>query len=351
MANNEVKAQKYLGKEVIALKDGTYIGKVHSIVINAEAKEITGITIKLKGLLSGKMFIPLYSIQGFGTHSITIKEDFQPENSKVAEDKEIMEMPVITNSGTLLGKINDFAFDVETGGITQYILSEGVVKDTFQGRAILNASDVFRIGKDVIIVNSDLDQLNIMDYNEEEPYDSNFTDEYIVDGQWDMDQSNYEENDDPEKSWEQAVKDVKQVSENWKAVLKEQGSKLGAEAREIKNNSQQKLEVFLNEAQKKAQEQLEKLNQVKDVWEEKLNNIKAKPQEELGEQVLMEIKGKTIGKPLCDEEGEVFILPGQIIDDELIKKAVQKGKLHDLFILIATKDVEDEMERVDKAEA
>ena len=95
---------------------------------------------------------------------------------------------------------------------------------------------------------------------------------------------------------------------------------------------------------------MEKLNQVKEVWEEKLNNIKSKPQEELGEQVLMEIKGKTIGKPLCDDQGEVIILPGQVNDDKLIKKAIENGKLHELFILIATKDVEDEIEKVDIVE-
>jgi len=347
MINNEVKAQKYLGKEVITLKDGTYLGKVHSIVINAEEKRIIGITIKLKGLLSGKMFIPLDSIQGFGTHGITIKEEFEPGNSKVVEEKEILDMPVITTNGTLLGKIYDFGFDVETGQITQYILTEGLVKDTYRGKALIEASDVFRIGKDVVIVNSELEQLDMMDYYEEEP------DETEINPQWEIQEDkelSQEDHDDPEKYWEQTLSDAKKIAETWKATLKEQGSKLGAEAKEIKNTSQQMLETFLDDAQKKIQEQLEKLNQVKEVWEEKLNNIKSKPQEELGEQVLMEIKGKTIGKPLCDDQGEVIILPGQVIDDKLIKKAIENGKLHELFILIATKDVEDEIEKVDIVE-
>ena len=102
------------------------------------------------------MFIPLDSIQGFGTHGITIKEEFEPGNSKVVEEKEILDMPVITTNGTLLGKIYDFGFDVETGQITQYILTEGLVKDTYRGKALIEASDVFRIGKDVVIVNMNL---------------------------------------------------------------------------------------------------------------------------------------------------------------------------------------------------
>ena len=39
----------------------------------------------------------------------------------------------------------------------------------------------------------------------------------------------------------------------------------------------------------------------------------------------------------------MIILPGQVIDDDN-KKAIKHGKLQELFILIATKDVEDEIE-------
>ena len=48
-------------------------------MINAEEKKINGITIKLKGLLSGKMFIPLDSIQGLAPMVLLLKKNSNQE--------------------------------------------------------------------------------------------------------------------------------------------------------------------------------------------------------------------------------------------------------------------------------
>jgi len=347
MNEDGVRVQKLLGKEVIALKDGSFIGKIQSIVVNSNEKKVIGIYVKLKGLLSGRNFVPFSGIQAFGTHTVTTKENLESEAvEKGVEEKEIINMPVITIGGTMLGKVDDFTFDMKSGLIKEYILSGGLVQDTLRGKALLKGEDVSRIGKDVIVVLNEIDETALEELDEYEDIKEGVVDtfneakenvqEIFEESKKKVEEGINASKEAAESAWQQSLNKAKNVSEEWTNKIKEQADKVGDEAKGL-----------WSDAQSTAHKQLEKLNQVKEKWQDKITNIRGKKQDELGENILKEIKGRTISKSLVDNAGEIIIEPGQVIDDDIIKKALEKGKIHDLFILAAAKDVEDEIEKVD----
>ncbi|KJS21942.1 MAG: hypothetical protein VR72_07535 [Clostridiaceae bacterium BRH_c20a] len=356
MGNNLINAQGLLGKEVVALKDGSYLGKVQSIGIDPGEKKVIGVFIKLKGILSGKIFVPFSGIQAFGDHGITLKEDFDTENTaKGMEEKEILEMPVITINGTMLGKVDSFAFDKSNGAITEYILTEGLVRDTLKGKGLLRGESVSRIGKDVIIVAKEVDASNLeqveMDYIDSEDdlgpevvrlnVETEDTlrefKEEIKDTQESIEQNIEAGKSAAERGWQQTLQKVKKITEEWTEVIKQQADRVGGEAKEL-----------WSDAQAATHKQLEKINQVKEKWQDKLASIQHKKQDEFSEQLMDEIKDKTVNSPLYDDGGNPIILPGQIINNVIVKKAMEKGKLHQLFVLAATRDVEDQIEKIEK---
>lgn len=349
MQENTVRVQSILGKEVITLKDGSFIGKIQAVATNPEEKKVVGVYVKLKGILSGKNFVPFSNIQAFGSHSVTLKEDYEPEtSSKAPEEKDIIGMPIITIDGTLLGKVDDYTFDAESGVIKEYILSEGLVQDTLRGKGVLNNDKVSRIGKDVIVALADVDESGLEeldplyeDFSEEEVNEL----EELADDAVEKIEEEKEEiqevidtsQEEADKAWQQSIKKAKDVSEKWTNKVKEQAEKVGEEAKEL-----------WSEAQSTVMKQLEKLNHVREKWQEKLTKLGNTRQDELGEQLLNEIKGKTISKPLVDDLDNIIVEPGQIIDNEVITKAMEAGKLHDLFKLAAAKDVEDRIIEIEK---
>lgn len=350
MDNGNVGVFSVLGKEGVSLKDGEYLGKIQLVTVNREEKKVTGVYIKQKGILSGRLFIPFSGVEYFGQHTVTIKENYGQENHPGdIEEKDILEMPVITVTGTLLGKVESFTFERSTGRITQYILSGGILEDALRGKGLLKGDEVARIGKDVIITVAGVDENNLAevegevefeDWNTaeedlataqgEEPGDEEVQDQEI--------QDNLAENfaaarNSAEKSWQQVVQQSKKLTEEWANVLKDQADKLSGEAKELLTVSNKKLE---------------KLNQVKDKWQSKLNIIQNKKEDELSVQLLEEIKNKTVSKTLYDADNQPIILPGEVITQQVLQKAIEKGKLHELFLLTAAKDVEDQLEKVEK---
>lgn len=346
MENNTVNIKHLLGKEVVALKDGSYYGKVQSVGINIEERKVTGLFIKLKGIFSGKIFIPFAGIQSFGEHGITLREDYEMDNmQKAVEEKEIFGMPVITFDGTLLGNVDSFAFDKMDGKITEYILTEGLVRDTLHGKALLRATCVARIGKDVIIAAKEVDCGDLEQIgNDGEMIDNfagTFPEPYSIETEAEFEEDIKDSKVDAgkisaEKAWQQTLQQAKLITEELAEKIKSQAEKVGDEAKD-----------FWIEAQNITQNQLEKFNQIKEEWQEKLTLIQQRKQDEFGQHLLDEIKDKTVSSPLYDDEGEPIILPGQVINNVVVKKAMEKGKLHQLFIITATKEVKDQIDKIE----
>ncbi|HBT20689.1 MAG TPA: hypothetical protein DEA47_04945 [Peptococcaceae bacterium] len=79
-----------------------------------------------------------------------------PPISKLMKKKvPLMGGKVISESGTLLGIVEEFTFDTETGEIKSIEVSGKFIESLFKGKMSIPASSVITIGTDAIIVSTD----------------------------------------------------------------------------------------------------------------------------------------------------------------------------------------------------
>lgn len=106
-----------------------------------------------KGLLGSKNVLALENIKAFGSHTITLTN---LSGVQAAEGVNILNMPVVTIDGTVLGKIIDFAFDPANGQIEEYVLSGGLLKNQPVDKGVLRGEQISAIGRDVVIAKENI---------------------------------------------------------------------------------------------------------------------------------------------------------------------------------------------------
>ena len=69
------------------------------------------------------------------------------------DSKEIIDLPVYTESGNYLGQVVDIEIDQETGQVKNYFIkSHNFLKNLFQGYLIIRAKQVISISKEKVVV-------------------------------------------------------------------------------------------------------------------------------------------------------------------------------------------------------
>ena len=67
--------------------------------------------------------------------------------------KQLINLPVYTQSGNYLGRVVDLEIDPETGQVKNYLIkSHNFLKNLFQGRLIISANQVLSVSKDKVVV-------------------------------------------------------------------------------------------------------------------------------------------------------------------------------------------------------
>lgn len=157
------KTQEVLGLSIITISDGVEVGKVKSILINAEKGSIDYIVIDSGIQIVGARVIPSENILGIGEYALTI------ENDSVIKD--ISKMPaaidllqknvqvkgakVLTRKGRLIGEIGDFFFDEnENCEITGL---EYIADKNDRNIRIIPRERVITFGKNLIVVTEDVE--------------------------------------------------------------------------------------------------------------------------------------------------------------------------------------------------
>ena len=74
MNDQRVNVGSVMGKEVLDLSSGSFLGRAQSITVHALEKRVVGVMLKQKGLLGGKNIIPLANIKAFGSHKMCIRD-------------------------------------------------------------------------------------------------------------------------------------------------------------------------------------------------------------------------------------------------------------------------------------
>ncbi|WP_418790304.1 PRC-barrel domain-containing protein [Phosphitispora sp. TUW77] len=331
-----MKTQSLINKPVISLQ-GEELGSVTRVIVNPDDGRVAGLTLSIKGWFKGEKALEFESVKSFGSYAVTIDRGSQvitldslPVLKKLAEECDMYNMRIITPEGRLIGTVDDFYFDTATGKIEKFILTGGTIKTVFKGRVSIPASSIENIGKDVIIAANNVTET----IQKEEPGLTDNIDHWKEDiDQLKGDLEHWK--DDFEKLWEKtrtkAVDISKSAGENIKAAATtgtDKGKELISKTSEVLIEKKSLL--------KKSQEE----------WVNRLHVVKNKPENPLTEDEINSILGLKAAKTIIDDAGNIIIVQDEEVFRDTIDRAQQAGKVKELLISVATKDLEEQMEAI-----
>ncbi len=154
MQSSEIK-----GLSVFSIADGKEIGKVKDLLINADKKAVDYLVIEIPNWYFGSHVIAFNLIEGMGKDAIVIESDNivkdlneEPASIELVERGiKLVGSRVLTKKGRIIGKINEYYVNIETGQVTGCVLSDQ--DDHIQG--IIPAGMAITFGKDALVVQNE----------------------------------------------------------------------------------------------------------------------------------------------------------------------------------------------------
>ena len=315
-----------MGKELLNLSDGTMVGKVCGVVLTPDCK-VAGLKVRERKLMSGTITVAFENIKSFGA-TITLHG---VSNVMAQETRTVLGKNVITADGNLLGRVEELAFDMETGVVEEVVIQGELMDTMLGGRGILPGDKLLNFGKDVVIA---VDNITAADF--QQPEEGFYGDWKVMDEVLDSIESETAEVFDEQ---EQAADNTEKASrlentiDGLTKTLEETIQKLKDEVTSDRVKDQtDRLIDRVGEETKNIFNELRLM--VKNIDTEAIKNKigrKDTPEDTLAADLEEQMKGLTVEKPVLDADGNVIAWPGQILDKEKIKIALQAGALQELL--------------------
>ena len=315
-----------MGKELLNLSDGTMVGKVCGVVLTPDCK-VAGLKVRERKLMSGTITVAFENIKSFGA-TITLHG---VSNVMAQETRTVLGKNVITADGNLLGRVEELAFDMETGAVEEVVIQGELMDTMLGGRGILPGDKLLNFGKDVVIA---VDNITAADF--QQPEEGFYGDWKAMDEVLDSIESETAEVFDEQ---EQAADNTEKASrlentiDGLTKTLEETIQKLKDEVTSDRVKDQtDRLIDRVGEETKNIFNELRLM--VKNIDTEAIKNKigrKDTPEDTLAADLEEQMKGLTVEKPVLDADGNVIAWPGQTLDKEKIKIALQAGALQELL--------------------
>lgn len=138
-----LKGRRILSLPVVTQQDKKPIGEVKDIVYDPEKNNIVGYLVDTGGLLrEGRGFLHVDLLKREEDCLVihdgsVIKKISKMDGVREAIEKDIRGLRVELVDGRHIGVIDDLLIDDQTGKITGYEISDGVIQDLLDGRAII----------------------------------------------------------------------------------------------------------------------------------------------------------------------------------------------------------------------
>ncbi|WLR56182.1 PRC-barrel domain-containing protein [Mesobacillus subterraneus] len=150
-------SNQILGLPIISIADGGEVGKVKSLVINPDKGSVDFITIEHEDWQVSVKAIPFKKVIGIGEYAVTVDNEnaiidlneIPIANQLVNKKIKILNTKMMTRKGELIGEVNEYFLDDNTGDII------GMLLTTKDKQVALSSEAVITFGKDIIIVSED----------------------------------------------------------------------------------------------------------------------------------------------------------------------------------------------------
>ncbi|MDF9407719.1 PRC-barrel domain-containing protein [Pelotomaculum isophthalicicum JI] len=154
------KSKRFASLSVISLEEGQQIGTVKGLIVDPANKKVAALIIEQKGWFKEQRFIPYHKVHSVGSDAITIEKNTCVEKAsnlseivRLLKDKVgVIGSKIVAENGTVLGYVDEFYVDLETGAIAGLEFSGNLLNSVIKGRAFLDIAHVRTLGKDVTII-------------------------------------------------------------------------------------------------------------------------------------------------------------------------------------------------------
>lgn len=149
------------GLAVVTLGSGERVGRVDDVIFHPADGRIAGFVVGGGGLFARAKFLPITHVQAIGTDAVTINAgdtEALTEAKPIESDPALLAVksldgrPVLTQSGSVIGKVADAEVDTEALTVTALLLSTGLLDNALHGRPSMPYAHVQTIGADSVIV-------------------------------------------------------------------------------------------------------------------------------------------------------------------------------------------------------
>ena len=324
-----------MGKELLNLSDGTMLGKVCGVVLTPDCK-VAGLKVRERKLMSGTSTVAFENIKAFGA-TITLHG---ASPVMVPEIRTVLGKNVITADGTLLGRVEELAFDVESGVVEEIVIQGELMDTMLGGRGILPGAKLLSFGKDVMIAD---EKITAEDFQQpEEGFYGDWKAMDAVLNEIDGEEAAADGIDEEPADAEKASR-VESTIDGLTRTVEETIQKLKEEVTSDRVKEQtDRLIDRIGEETKNLFNEVRIL--VKNIDTETLKNKvgrKDTPEDSLAADLEEQLNGLTVEKPVLDADGNVIAWPGQVIDKEKIKTALRAGVLQELLDMTVVKLEQD----------
>lgn len=157
------RSRRFISMPVISLEEGLKVGSVKGLVVDPPNKKVAALVIEQKGWFKEMKYIPYNKIRSVGDDAITIdrssgaeKGASLPEIIRLVKEKiEVNGNKLVAENGTVLGFVDEFFIDEESGKIAGLEFAGKYIDSVIRGRAYLDISFVRTLGKEVVVVTAE----------------------------------------------------------------------------------------------------------------------------------------------------------------------------------------------------
>ena len=154
------KGKSLIGKDVLALDDGTKLQKVNGVIVDPGGQRLVALVVDEGSLMSSTKVVPIEEISSFGRDAVVVEGHGSivttaeaPGLKEIVDQSEkIVGKKVFTITGDEQGTIADIYFDEPSGKVLGYEVSGGFLGDAAKGTSYLPSEEITAIGADVIYV-------------------------------------------------------------------------------------------------------------------------------------------------------------------------------------------------------
>lgn len=153
------KSRKFISMPIVSLEEGIGIGVVRNLVVDPVKMEITALVIDQRGWFREQKIIPYSKVRSIGNDAITIDRSSTvqrsvnlPEILKLLKERiNPIGTKVVAENGTVLGLVDEYYINEETGKILTLEISGKFLEALFKGKALLSSDYIRTIGADIIV--------------------------------------------------------------------------------------------------------------------------------------------------------------------------------------------------------